>query len=156
MLIYIFVCLIVFPGSKRQESEWWILTSSDGDYWPAWILATLRNDWGMPVSVCVCVCVRACVHALACVCFRCRSCLFNILWFEMPVVIVIVVFHLSCLNVDIVYVWILHSLPSSVFYVRGLHFRNIVLLWSLLLLLWTPSMPQPVKFLDLNDARTHL
>ena len=31
-MCFLFVCLLVFPGSKRQESEWWILTSPDGDY----------------------------------------------------------------------------------------------------------------------------
>ena len=65
------------------------------------------------VCVCVCVCVRACVCACACV--WCRSCLFSFLWFELLVPIVIVVFRLWCLNLDVVYIWVLYSAPSSIF-----------------------------------------
>ena len=90
------------------------------------------------ICVCVCVCVRArapsrgefvCarVRVYVSVCVWCRSCLLNFLWFELLVVIVIVLFRLRYLNVYAVYIGILYRVSFCLFFhVIGSRCINII------------------------------
>ena len=71
---------------------------------------------------CACVC-NVSFACLASSDFNCFSCVFSCLYS-----FVIAVFRLRCLNVDVVYIWILYSTPSSVVYIRGSRRINISLL----------------------------
>ena len=105
----------------------------------------------MCVCVCVCagvcVCVRACVQACMCVCLRvcaraCKRAHFSVLWFELLLIIVIVIFHLwyfsVCLNLISV------QLAKLYFCAGGLHCTNI---WLLMLCYaaWWPQIENTMQ-----------
>lgn len=49
----------------------------------------------------------------SCVCVQYRSCIFSFLWFKL--LSVVTVFHWRYLDACVIYIWILYSIPSSVF-----------------------------------------
>ena len=84
---------------------------------------TQNEQWHKQTQHIVFVCnvSFACLASSDFNCFS--SCVFSCLYS-----FVIAVFRLRCLNVDVVYIWILYSTPSSVVYIRGSRCINISLL----------------------------